>query len=84
MYFEMMLIRDDGKHAWENQPSKYTVADINMNDLRTYLNNAKKAGRITFESDDPEVEVIMLMRLQRMILMKYAVGSVIQRHEQGI
>ncbi|MBQ9870631.1 MAG: hypothetical protein IJM27_01750 [Eubacterium sp.] len=26
-----------------------------MNDLRTYLNNAKKAGRITFESDDPEV-----------------------------
>ena len=54
-YFEMMLIRDDGKHAWENQPSKYTVADINMNDFRTYLNNAKKAGRITFESDDPEV-----------------------------
>ena len=54
-YFEMMLIRDDGKHAWENQPSKYTVADINMNDLRTYLNNAKKAGRITFESDNPEV-----------------------------
>ncbi len=54
-YFEMMLIRDDGKRAWENQPSKYTVADINMNDFRTYLNNAKKAGRITFESDDPEV-----------------------------
>ena len=55
MYFEMMLIRDDGKHAWENQPSKYTVADINMRDFKTYLNKAKQVGRISFESDDPEV-----------------------------
>ena len=55
MYFEMMLIRDDGKHAWENQPSKYTVADINMRDFKTYLNKAKHVGRISFESDDPEV-----------------------------
>ena len=44
MYFEMMLIRDDGKHAWENQPSKYTVADINMRDFKTYLNKAKQVG----------------------------------------
>lgn len=55
MYFEMMLIRDDGKHAWENQPSKYTVADINMRDFKTYLNKAKQVGRISFESDNPEV-----------------------------
>lgn len=51
----MMLIRDDGKHAWENQISKYTVKDINMRDFNAYLDKAKKVGRISFESNVPEV-----------------------------
>jgi len=55
MYAEMLLIRGGDKYAWESRVSKYTVQDINFRDFKSYLDKAKKVGRISFESDDPEV-----------------------------
>ena len=53
-YNDMLKERDSSK-AWELQESKYTVEDIIGSDFRTYLNRAKEANRITFDSEEPAV-----------------------------
>lgn len=53
-YAEMLIDRNSEKYSWENQTSRYTVADIDMEDFKSYLNKARSVERITFENDDPE------------------------------
>lgn len=52
MYEKMMQKRDSIRYAWENQPSKYSVSDIDEKIFREYLNKAKEVGRISFENED--------------------------------
>lgn len=53
-YNDMLQERDASK-AWEYQVSKYTIEDVIPADFKTYMNRARDAGRITFESEDPAV-----------------------------
>ena len=55
VYSEMLLERGGDKYSWENQISKYTIDDVDIPSLKTYLAKAKVAGRIEFESDEPKV-----------------------------
>ncbi len=55
MYSEMLLNRGGEKYTWENQPSDYTIGDIDITAFQSYLKKAKAVGRIEFESDDPNV-----------------------------
>ncbi len=55
MYSEMLLARGGEKYSWENQPSEYTIQDIDMAAFKSYLMKAKAVGRIELDSDDPSV-----------------------------
>ena len=55
MYSEMLLARGGEKYSWENQPSEYTIQDIDIPAFKSYLMKAKAAGRIDLDSDDPAV-----------------------------
>lgn len=52
MYEKMMQKRDNVSYAWENQPSKYFISDIDEKIFREYLNKAKEVERISFENED--------------------------------
>ena len=54
-YDDMLRQRSDVTKAWELQVSDYSIDDIVKADFKSYLNKAKAAGRIEFESDEPEV-----------------------------
>lgn len=55
MYSEMLLARGSEKYSWENKTSEYTIDDVDMTAFQLYLQKAKAAGRIEFESDNPSV-----------------------------
>ena len=55
MYSEMLLARGGEKYSWENQPSEYTIQDIDIPAFKSYLMKAKSVGRIELDSDDPAV-----------------------------
>lgn len=55
MYSEMLLVRGGEKYSWENQPSEYTIQDIDIPAFKSYLMKAKSVGRIELDSDDPAV-----------------------------
>lgn len=71
MYAEMLIARNGEKYSWENQISRYTVDDINMDDFKSYLNKAKMVERITFDNDDPAsvMEKLELMSDDRIHLL---------------
>ncbi|MCM1039592.1 MAG: putative DNA binding domain-containing protein [Ruminococcus sp.] len=60
IYEKMMRKRDNISYAWESQRSKYMISDIDRNIFKSYLEKAKKAGRIGFENDDPAAVMIKL------------------------
>ncbi|MBR1390509.1 MAG: hypothetical protein IJ567_03535 [Lachnospiraceae bacterium] len=53
VYEDMMRKRDNISYSWESQRSKYKVSDIDQEIFKSYLEKAKKVGRISFENDDP-------------------------------
>lgn len=55
MYSEMLLARGGEKYSWENRMSEYTLEDVEMTAFESYLNKARVAGRIEFESSHPAV-----------------------------
>lgn len=62
MYEEMMRKRDNIGYSWESHKSKYKITDIDMEVFKSYIKRARKAGRISFENDDP-VDVITKLEL---------------------
>lgn len=52
MYEEMMRKRNNISYSWESQRSKYKISDIDQKVFQLYLEKAKKAGRISFDTDD--------------------------------
>ncbi len=53
VYEDMMRKRDSISSSWERQKSKYRISDIDRDIFEKFLNKAHKAGRISFEDDDP-------------------------------
>lgn len=53
-YDKRLRKREDTSASWEKKLSKYTIDDIDKDVFETYLSNAKKVERITFDNDDPE------------------------------
>ncbi len=53
MYEAMLRKRDNISYSWENQRSKYTIADIDQEAFKSYLQKAHRVGRISFNSEDP-------------------------------
>ncbi len=51
-YDELLRHREDKRKSWESQVSPYTIEDVNLETLKTYLKKAKEAGRIEFEAED--------------------------------
>jgi len=55
IYEDMLQKRGDSAKDWELQTSEYTLDDIVLADLKSYLKKAKDAGRIEFDSQEPAV-----------------------------
>lgn len=53
VYEDMMRKRDNISYSWESQKSKYKIADIDQKIFKSYLDKAKKVGRISFDNDIP-------------------------------
>ena len=53
MYREMMNARENKTDSWEIRPSKYHVRDVDLETLSNFLEKAKDAGRISFDSTTP-------------------------------
>lgn len=60
VYEAMMLKRNNITYSWENQRSKYKISDINQTIFDTYLQKAKKIGRISFDKESVEDVVLKL------------------------
>ncbi len=56
------MLRKSGitNDSWERQKSQYRVSDIDTGVFQSYLRKTKKAGRIHFVDEDPEVVLVKL------------------------
>lgn len=59
-YDEMIRKRDDNRNSWECQLSDYMISDVDNNIFNSYLDRAKKVGRISFDSNEPKTVLTKL------------------------